>query len=483
MTEETFVADTIDVVSVKFRNRGKMYFFDPAGLTLPAGETVIVETSKGLEIGDVVQANHTVPADRVTQPLRPVVRVATEGDKRSAEQGRKKEREAFIVCRQKIEALGLEMKLVDVECSFDGNKILFFFSSDGRVDFRDLVKELAAVFRTRIELRQIGVRDEARMLGGLGICGRPFCCGSFMDDFQPVSTKMAKTQSLSLNPAKISGSCGRLMCCLRYEQAAYEELVKNVPKNGAFVETPDGYGNVTQVNILRQTVKVKLDGPGDDSLRSYDADEVAAIPGGRPRDGSQPPHVLVLKPKKTKETESTSHWEMPTRLISSPADLESSESVEDTKKSGGNRRKGKENAASDGQSSSNRSRSGKKRSSKGSAPKSGAPTAQEAAAAPAAKPESGGEKASSGKSRSSRKRHKGPRPAKPQDGTTAPQNTAGEKQQQKPKQPTQNQPKSTAPAEGGTGENKPKKNRNRRRYRPRPKSGGEGGGSKPASAE
>ena len=482
MTEETIVADTIDVVSVKFRNRGKMYFFDPAGLTLPMGETVIVETSKGLEIGDVVQANHTVPAARVTQPLRPVVRIATEGDKRAAEQGRKKEREAFIVCRQKIEALGLEMKLVDVECSFEGNKILFFFSSDGRVDFRDLVKELAAVFRTRIELRQIGVRDEARMLGGLGICGRPFCCGTFMDDFQPVSTKMAKTQSLSLNPAKISGSCGRLMCCLRYEQAAYEELVKNVPKNGAFVETPDGYGNVTQVNILRQTVKVKLDGPGDDSLRSYDADEVAAIPGGRPRDGSQPPHVLVLKPKKVKETDDSALWEAPSRLISSPEDLEITAHTEDSKKSGVNRRKGKETPAAEAQPASNRSRSGKKRSSKGNTPKAGAAAAPETESAP--KAETAGDKPSGGKSRS-RKRHKSSRP-KTQDGASAPQSAgSGEKQQPKAKQPAQNQPKTATQTEGApSGENKPKKNRNRRRnYKPRPKTGGENGGSKPSSAE
>lgn len=480
MTEETIVADTVEVVSVKFRNRGKMYFFDPAGLTLPAGETVIVETSKGLEIGDIVQPNHTVPADRVTQPLRPVVRIATEGDRRSAEQSRKKEREAFIVCRQKIEALGLEMKLVDVESSFDGNKILFFFSSDGRVDFRDLVKELAAVFRTRIELRQIGVRDEARMLGGLGICGRPFCCGTFMDDFQPVSTKMAKTQSLSLNPAKISGSCGRLMCCLRYEQSAYEELVKNVPKNGAFVETPDGYGNVTQVNILRQTVKVKLDGPGDDSLRSYDADEVAAIPGGRPRDGSQPPHVLVLKPKKDKEEISSSPWEIPSRLIDFSQEPEVPAAPEDAAKSGGNRRKGKEGTP-EGQTSSSRSR--KKRSSKHNTAKHTAAPAAEAEKPAAAKAEPAAEKQTAGKSRSSRKRHKSHRSSKPQDGAAAAQNTAGEKPQHKPKQPAQTQPRPAAQTGSGSEENKPKKNRNRRRnYKPRPKTGGDGS-SKPASAE
>ena len=451
MTEETILTDTVEVVSIKFRNRGKMYFFDPAGLSLPVGETVIVETSKGLEIGDVVQTNHTVPAGRVTQPLRPVVRIATEGDKHNAELGRKKEREAFIVCRQRIEALGLEMKLVDVECSFEGNKILFFFSSDGRVDFRDLVKELAAVFRTRIELRQIGVRDEARMLGGLGICGRPFCCGTFMDEFQPVSTKMAKTQSMSLNPAKISGSCGRLMCCLRYEQSAYEELVKNVPKNGAFVETPDGYGNVTQVNILRQTVKVKLDGPGDDSLRSYNTDEVAAIPGGRPRDGSQPPHVLVLKPKKEKEPEDLSHWEIPSRLISSPGDLDLP--AEDSL-----RRKTREPFSGEGQPAQGKSRSGKKRA------KNNQKDASTKPAAGTAKDEPTAQKPASEKARSSRKRRRGGSRPKNTDGAqTVP--VTGEKKPVKNAQ--------SGEANTQSGEQKPKKNHsNRRRHKPRPKSPG-----------
>ncbi len=294
-----------------------MYYFDPAGHQLRDGDLAVVETSKGLELGNVLKGNHEVPDEQVVPPLRPVVRPATPEDIRTEEQCRQREREAYKICRQKIAAHGLDMKLVDVECSFEGNKILFFFSSEGRVDFRELVKDLASVFRTRIELRQIGVRDEARMLGGLGMCGRPFCCCAFMDDFKPVSTKMAKVQNLSLNPAKISGCCGRLMCCLRYEQPAYEELVKNVPKNGAFVETPDGYGNVNQVNILRQTVRVKLDGMTDDAIRQYDADEVAAVPGGRPRDGSQPPHVLVLKPKAPKEPEPPENdpWEMPELLI------------------------------------------------------------------------------------------------------------------------------------------------------------------------
>ena len=240
--------------------------------------------------------NHYVPDEKVIPPIRPVVRIATENDLRVAEINKNREREAFGICKKKIEDHGLDMKLVDVECSFEGNKITFFFTSDGRVDFRELVKDLASVFRNRIELRQIGVRDEAKMLGGIGICGRPFCCSQFLDDFQPVSTKMAKIQSMSLNPSKISGTCGRLMCCLRYEEEAYEDLVKTVPKNGAFVETPAGYGNVTQVNLLRRTVKVKLDGEGEDVFKTYSADEVAAIPGGRPKPGEPLPQLLKNRP-------------------------------------------------------------------------------------------------------------------------------------------------------------------------------------------
>ena len=232
----------IDVVSIKFKNRGKNYFFDPGKLDIKTGDKVIVETSKGLEIADCTRGNHAVMETAVVQPLRPVVRIATADDLRVTEINKKREKEAFEICQQKIAEHGLDMKLVDVECNFEGNKTMFFFTSDGRVDFRELVKDLAGIFRNRIELRQIGVRDEAKMIGGIGICGRPYCCSQFLDDFQPVSTKMAKVQSLSLNPTKISGSCGRLMCCLRYEQEAYEELLKKVPKQGAFVETKDGYG-------------------------------------------------------------------------------------------------------------------------------------------------------------------------------------------------------------------------------------------------
>ena len=307
-----------EVISIKFRGRGKSYYFDPAGVTAKAGDTLVVETSKGMELGECVKGNHMVEDGDCVQPLRPVVRRATPDDLRIAELNRKREKEALGICRELIEKHKLEMKLVDVECSFEGNKILFFFTADGRVDFRELVKDLAGVFRTRIELRQIGVRDEAKMLGGLGICGRPFCCHQFLDDFQPVSTKMAKTQSMSLNPVKISGTCGRLMCCLRYEQEAYEDLLKHVPKNGAFVQTEDGYGNVTLVNLLRQNVKVKLDGPGEAQIRTYDADEIAEIPGGRPAEGQPLPDLLRNKPKKVKEEiaePETNGWIMPSMIV------------------------------------------------------------------------------------------------------------------------------------------------------------------------
>ena len=248
-----------EVISIKFRNAGKVYYFDPNGLVVNPGDHVIVETAKGLEYGECTAGNHEVEDSAIVPPLRPAIRIATEEDRKIAAQNAEKEKKAFEICQQKIEAHGLEMKLVDVEYSFDGSKILFFFTADGRVDFRELVKDLVSVFRVRIELRQIGVRDGAKMLGGLGICGRPFCCSTFLDEFHPVSIKMAKTQSLSLNPTKISGTCGRLMCCLKYEQEAYEDLIKNAPKVSASVVTPFGEGIVTEVNLLKQIAKVRVD--------------------------------------------------------------------------------------------------------------------------------------------------------------------------------------------------------------------------------
>ena len=274
-----------EVISVRFRNGCKEYYFDPRGLQIQAGQDVIVETAQGPEFAQCAQGNHQVEDDQVVKPLRAVVRIATDNDCHTATYNRSREKEAFDICRRKIQQHKLEMKLVRVECSFDGSKILFFFTADGRVDFRELVKDLAGVFRARIELRQIGVRDEAKMIGGLGICGRPFCCAQFMDEFLPVSIKMAKTQSLSLNPTKISGTCGRLMCCLKYEQDAYEDAVKRMPKNDSFVLTPDGPGNVSDVNLLKETVNVRLD-DRPENARCYHNCEVCVLRNGKgSRDG------------------------------------------------------------------------------------------------------------------------------------------------------------------------------------------------------
>lgn len=308
----------LEVVSIKFKNRGKSYYFAPNNLQIKTGDKVIVETAKGLEIADCSRGNHPVEETAVVQPLRAVARLATQDDLRIAALNKKREAEAFEIGKQKITEHGLEMKLVDVECNFEGSKTTFYFTADGRVDFRELVKDLAGIFRNRIELRQIGVRDEAKMVGGIGICGRPYCCSQFLEDFQPVSTKMAKVQSLSLNPTKISGSCGRLMCCLRYEQAAYEDLVKRVPRPGAFVETKDGYGTAMQVNLLRQTVKVKLDDDKDDTLRLFKANELAVVPGGRPKEGELLPQVLHYVPEPEEPEEIEDEWAVPLLVTPEP---------------------------------------------------------------------------------------------------------------------------------------------------------------------
>lgn len=247
-----------EIVGVRFKEVGKVYYFDPDGANLKKGDKVIVETARGIECGEVAMDNRIVDDEEIVHPLKMIIREATEEDLKTVEENKRKEKEAFDICLKKIANHGLEMHLVDVEYTFDNSKILFYFTADGRVDFRELVKDLAGVFRTRIELRQIGVRDESKMLGGLGMCGRPFCCGTFLGEFQPVSIKMAKEQGLSLNPVKISGTCGRLMCCLKYEQEAYEHLLKITPKQGATVETSEGRGTVIDVNLLTGTLKVRL---------------------------------------------------------------------------------------------------------------------------------------------------------------------------------------------------------------------------------
>ena len=249
----------VQVVGIRFKDVGKIYYFDPDGREYKKGDRVIVETARGIECGEVATENRAVADDEIVTPLKPVIRAASADDIKTVEENREKEKKAFEICEQKIANHGLEMKLVDVEYTFDASKILFYFTADGRVDFRELVKDLASVFRTRIELRQIGVRDEAKMLGGFGICGRPFCCKSFLGEFQPVSIKMAKEQGMSLNPVKISGTCGRLMCCLKYEQDSYEHLLRHTPKVGAIVETAEGRGVVIENNLITGMLKIKLD--------------------------------------------------------------------------------------------------------------------------------------------------------------------------------------------------------------------------------
>lgn len=248
-----------EIVGIRFKEVGKVYYFSPNGLKFSKGDKVIVETARGVECGEVTIENREISEDELVSPLKPVIRLANEKDLKIVEENKIKEKKAYAICEEKIANHGLEMKLVDVEYTFDNNKILFYFTADGRVDFRELVKDLAAVFRTRIELRQIGVRDESKMLGGFGVCGRPFCCNTFLGEFQPVSIKMAKEQGLSLNPVKISGTCGRLMCCLKYEQDTYEHLLRHTPKVGAIVETAEGRGTVIENNLITGMLKVRLD--------------------------------------------------------------------------------------------------------------------------------------------------------------------------------------------------------------------------------
>ena len=279
--------EQVEVVDIQFRPGQKIYFFDPAGMELTPGQHVIIETARGSEYGTCTGGNHMVAGKDVVAPLRRCIRVATAQDDRLAAENRQKEKRAYDICAQKIQEHGLDMQLVSAEYAFDGSKILFFFTADERVDFRELVKNLAGIFHTRIELRQIGVRDKAKMVGGLGICGRPFCCAQFLDDFQPVSIKMAKTQNLSLNPTKISGTCGRLMCCLKYEQEAYEDLIRTSPKTESFVDTPDGRGTVTEVNLLRQSVKVRME-DNPETCNCYSNCDVCVLRSGKAKKNDPP---------------------------------------------------------------------------------------------------------------------------------------------------------------------------------------------------
>ena len=283
VTENT----TVEVVDIQFRQGQKVYYFDPAGHTCKQGDHVIIDTARGPEFGICAGGNHRIPQKDVVAPLRSVLRLATLEDEKIVARNRAEEKRAYEICLQKIADHKLDMQLVSAEYAFDGSKILFFFTADERVDFRELVKNLASVFHTRIELRQIGVRDKAKMVGGLGICGRPFCCASFLDDFQPVSIKMAKTQNLSLNPTKISGTCGRLMCCLKYEQDAYEDLLRTSPKQDSFVDTPEGRGTVTEVDLLRQRVKVRME-DAPETISIFSNEDIAVFRNGKAKKNDPP---------------------------------------------------------------------------------------------------------------------------------------------------------------------------------------------------
>ena len=279
--------ENVEVVDIQFRPGQKIYYFDPDGKTLQPGDHVIIDTARGSEYGTCAGANHRIAQKDVVAPLRKVLRKANAQDERIAADNRAKEKKAYNICVEKIAEHGLDMQLVSAEVAFDGSKILFYFTADERVDFRELVKNLASIFHTRIELRQIGVRDKAKMVGGLGICGRPFCCASFLDDFQPVSIKMAKTQNLSLNPTKISGTCGRLMCCLKYEQDAYEDLIRSSPKLESFVDTPEGRGTVVEIDLLRQRVKVRME-DSPETVNVFANADIAVLRNGKAKKNDPP---------------------------------------------------------------------------------------------------------------------------------------------------------------------------------------------------
>ena len=270
-----------NIIGVRFKKPGKIYFFDPDGKVVERGQHVIVETAMGKEYGEVMIANRQLPDDKIVAPLKKIIRIATEKDKKQNEINKKDEKEAFKICEKKIKEYKLDMKLMDVEYKFDKSKLLFFFTADGRIDFRELVKDLAAIFKTRIELRQIGVRDEVRRLGGNGVCGRELCCCSFLGNFDTVSIKMAKEQNVSLNPSKISGNCGRLMCCLRYEQEVYEEKLKKLPGIGSIVETEDGKGEVCGVETLKERLKVKFKDGDETFFKRYDLKDVKVLKRAR----------------------------------------------------------------------------------------------------------------------------------------------------------------------------------------------------------
>ena len=398
----------VQVVDIQFRPGQKVYYFDPAGHTLTAGDHVIIDTARGPEYGTCTAGNHTISTKDVVAPLRPVLRIATEQDEKTAAENQAKEKKAYEFCMKEIAAQGLDMQLVSAECAFDGSRILFFFTADERVDFRELVKTLASNFHTRIELRQIGVRDKAKMVGGLGICGRPFCCASFLDDFQPVSIKMAKTQNLSLNPTKISGTCGRLMCCLKYEQDAYEDLLRTAPKAESFVDTPEGRGTVVEVDLLRQRVKVKME-EQPEVIHTFANADIAILRSGKAKK-NDPPIPADLAPisgggkriKKEEKDDDRPVFLDSIRLRYSEETIAEETSAEDVKPQSDN--------ASAKQNNNNR----RHKSRKPKAPQAGKPAQQEKAEKPAPqqpKQEAAGEAKKPNNRRPNHRRHRGGKPS------------------------------------------------------------------------
>ena len=425
------VPETAEVVDIQFRAGQKVYYFDPAGHACKQGDHVIIDTARGPEFGICASGNHRIPMKDVVAPLRCVLRHATAEDERTVARNRAEEKRAFDICMQKIEEHGLDMQLVSAEYAFDGSKILFFFTADERVDFRELVKNLASIFHTRIELRQIGVRDKAKMVGGLGICGRPFCCASFLDDFQPVSIKMAKTQNLSLNPTKISGTCGRLMCCLKYEQEAYEDLIRTSPKMESFVDTPEGRGTVVEVDLLRQRVKVRME-DAPETISVFANADIAVLRSGKAKK-SDPPIPADLAPisgagKKARKVKTEEEEE---KLLLEPIRFRySTEKVVEEQEAPVEAAEAAEAAEEQKEGKSSRSR--RRRKNKGDAPK----------------PEQGEQKAE-------------------------PKKDQPKKEQPKKEQPKKEAAPEQAASEGEEGAKKPHRRNNYRRHR-RPKSNSEG---------
>ena len=464
-----------EVIGVRFRGGCKEYYFDPRGLTVEPNRFVIVETAQGPEYAQCVSGNREVDDSAVVQPLRPVLRLATENDDRTYAYNKTREKNAFEVCQRKIAERGLDMKLVRVESNFDGSKIIFFFTSDGRVDFRELVRDLAGVFRARIELRQIGVRDEAKMLGGLGICGRPFCCSQFLDDFVPVSIKMAKTQNLSLNPTKISGTCGRLMCCLKYEQNAYEDAARRCPKQDSFVATPDGLGNVASVDILREQVVVRLDSQPE-SPKRYRNCEIRVLRSGKgSRDGIEIPAELperyqapeAEEPQLTVNFFSAASPIVPAEKWTPPAARDSAPSGEDEeKRPARSRRGGRGHRGGKGRSKSN-GEAGESRPSALKAENAGDRPVEKRSERPARGDRPDGERSSRAAARGGERR-------------TARQSRQSADSGDAPKAP---RPPRPPKAEGAAAEDgKPQRRRSHRGGRGRRRSGSQGGeGSAPKS--